>query len=69
MPTLKGTDLSSSCVQYFLCVVSSSIKLLIFHSTWLDTFWTDLIYLLNASILITMNIKLSFKFFGTIFND
>ena len=26
-------------------LVSSSINVSIFHSTWLDTFWTDLIYL------------------------
>ena len=31
-------------VQCFLCPVSSSINISIFHSTWLDSFWTDLIY-------------------------
>ena len=27
----------------FLCLVSSSINVFIFHITWLDTFWTDLV--------------------------
>ena len=31
-------------VQCFLCLVSSSINVSIFHSTWLDSFWTDLIH-------------------------
>ena len=26
-------------------LVSSSVNVFIFHSTWLDTFWTDLVYL------------------------
>ena len=43
VPTLKGTKASLSYVQCFLYLVSSSISVSIFHSTWLDTFWTDLI--------------------------
>ena len=43
VPTLKGTEASLSYVQCFLYLVSSSINISIFHSTWLDTFWTDLI--------------------------
>ena len=39
--TLKGTEASLSYVQWFLCLLSSSINISIFHSTWLDTFWTD----------------------------
>ena len=41
VPTLKGTEVLLSCVQCFLYLVSSSINVSIFHSTWLDTFWTD----------------------------
>ena len=44
VPALKGTEASLSCVQCFLCLVSSSMNVSIFHSTWLDTFWTNLIY-------------------------
>ena len=44
MPTLKGTEVSLSYVQCFSYLIPSSIKCLIFLSTWLDTFWTDLIY-------------------------
>ena len=43
MPTLKGTEVSLSYVQCFLCLVSSSINVSIFHITWLDAFCTDLI--------------------------
>ena len=42
--TLKGTGVSLSHVQCFRYLVSSSINVSIFHITWLDTFWTDLIY-------------------------
>ena len=50
-PTLKGTEASLSYVQCFLHLVSSSINVSIFDSTWLDTFWTALVYLkLNASV-------------------
>ena len=45
VPTLKGTEVSLSCVQCFFYLGSSSINISIFHITWLDTFWTDLIYL------------------------
>ena len=41
VPTLKGTEESLSCVQCFLYLVSSSKNVSSFHSTWLDTFWTD----------------------------
>ena len=44
VPTLKGTEASLSCVQCFLCLVSSPVNVSIFHSTWLDTFWTDLVF-------------------------
>ena len=44
VPTLKGTEVSLSYVWYFLYFVSSSIDVSIFHITWLDIFWTDLIY-------------------------
>ena len=43
VPTLKGTEALLSYVQCFLYLVSSSINVSIFHITWLDTFWTDLI--------------------------
>ena len=39
VPALKGTEVSLSCVQCFLYLVSSLINVSIFHSTWLDTFW------------------------------
>ena len=45
VPTLKGTEASLSCVLCFLHLVSSSISASIFHVTWLDTFWTDLVLL------------------------
>ena len=34
----EGTEASLSYVQCFLCLVSSSISVFIFHITWLDTF-------------------------------
>ena len=37
---LKGTEMSLSCVQCFLYLVSSSIHASIFNSMWLDTFRT-----------------------------
>ena len=40
--TLKGTEASSSYVPCFLHLVSPSINVSIFLSTWLDTSWTDL---------------------------
>ena len=44
VPTRKGTEASLSYVQCFLYCVCSLKKVSIFHITWLDTFWTDLIY-------------------------
>ena len=44
VPTLKGTEVSLSCAQCFLYLGSSSINVSIFHITWLDTFWTILIF-------------------------
>ena len=43
MPTLKGTEVSLSCVQCFLYLAASSIDASIFHATWLDTIWADLV--------------------------
>ena len=40
VPALKGTEASLSYVQDFLYLVSSSINVSVFHSMWLDTFWT-----------------------------
>ena len=45
VPTLKGTEVSLSCVECFLYLGSSSINVSIFHSTWLNTFWIDLVLL------------------------
>ena len=42
----KGTEASLSCVQCFSYLLSSSTNVPIFHMTWLDTFWTGLVYLL-----------------------
>ena len=39
VPNLKGTEASLSYIQCFLYLVSSSINVSVFHSTWLDTFW------------------------------
>ena len=44
MPALKGTEVSLSYVQCFLYLVSSLTNVFIFHSTWFDTFCTDLIF-------------------------
>ena len=44
MPTLKGTEASLSYVQSFLYLVSSSINISIFHITWLNTDWTDVVH-------------------------
>ena len=43
VPTLKGPEVSLSCVQCFFCLLSSSINVSSFLIAWLDTFWTDLI--------------------------
>ena len=45
VPTLKNTEASLSYVQCFLYLVSSSINVSILHSKWLDTFWTDFVYM------------------------
>ena len=50
VPTLKGTGASLPSVQCFLYLVSSSIKVSIFHITWLDTFWTHLVEYMIYSI-------------------
>ena len=47
--TLNGTEASLSCVQCFLYLVSSLINVSVFHITWLDTFWTNLIYMVKKS--------------------
>ena len=41
---VKGTEELLSYLQHFLYLVSSPINVFIFHSMWLDTFSTDLIY-------------------------
>ena len=50
LPTLKGTEESLSYVECFLYLVSSSINVSIFHIVWLDTFWTDLVYLVPEKL-------------------
>ena len=56
VPTLKVTEASLSYVQCTLYLVSSSINVSIFHISWLDTFWTDLIYCFTYfSILYKLN--------------
>ena len=45
IPTLEGTEVSWSYVQCFLYLVSSSVNVSVSHITWLDTSWTDLVYL------------------------
>ena len=37
-------------LQCFMYVVSSSINVFIFHITWVDTFWTELIYHINLRV-------------------
>ena len=51
MPTLKGTEVSLSHVQCLL-YLASSINVSIFHSAWLDTFWTELVSLLSTCYLL-----------------
>ena len=46
VPTLKETEVSLSYVQCFLYLVSSLINISVFHIIWLDTFWTDLVYII-----------------------
>ena len=50
VPTLEGTEASSSHVQCSLYLVSSSVNVSIFHITCLDTFWIDLVFSLNLWI-------------------
>ena len=50
VPTLKGTEASLSYVQCFLYLLSSSVNISIFHISWLDTFWTDLVYVHKCMI-------------------
>ena len=53
VPTLKGTKVSLFYEQWSLYLVSSPINILIFHITWLDTFWTDLvchIFFIHSSV-------------------
>ena len=66
VPTLKGTEASLSCVQCFLYLLSASGNVSIFHITWLDSFWTDLVcspylvrfgFLLHLSNLNSINIR------------
>ena len=45
VPTLKGTEASLSYVPCFLYLVSCSVSVSIFHMMWLNTFWTDLIWM------------------------
>ena len=40
--TLKGAEASLFFVQCFLCLISFSTHISIFHSTLLDTFWVDM---------------------------
>ena len=42
--TLQGTEVSLSYEQCFLYLVPSLINVSIFHITWLDIFWTDLVH-------------------------
>ena len=42
VPSLKGSEVLLSYVQFFLCLMSSSINVSIFHITWLNIFWTYL---------------------------
>ena len=53
VPTLKGTEEPLSYTQCFLYLIPSSINVSIFHSTWLDTFWTNLIYYIQFSSSLT----------------
>ena len=52
MPTLKGTEVSLSYVQCFLCLVSSSVNVSNYQIMWLDTFWTDHIFVSISNVMI-----------------
>ena len=43
VPTLKGSGSVTVLCQCFSYLVSSSINVSIFHITWLDTFWTEIV--------------------------
>ena len=45
VPTWKRTEVPLSYIQCLLYLVSSSINISIFCITWLDIFWTGLIYI------------------------
>ena len=45
---MKGTEASLSYVQYLLYLVSFSVNVSIFHITWLDTSWTDLVFIVGC---------------------
>ena len=49
VPTLKETEASLSCVQRLLYLVSS-INVSTSHSKWMNTFWTDCIYVSSVYI-------------------
>ena len=49
MPSLKRTEVSLSYEQCFLYLISSSVNVSIFHSAWLDTFWTGLVCCLQKT--------------------
>ena len=53
VPTLKGTEVSLSCVQCFLYLASSSVNLSLFHSTWLDTFSAGLRHTCTESLILS----------------
>ena len=44
MPSLKGTEVP---LCYVVFLESSLINVSIFHIAWLDTFWTDLVYIVR----------------------
>ena len=54
VPTLKGTEVSLSCVQCFLYLISYSVNVSIFQGICLDTLWKDLICWLGRSDLLTL---------------
>ena len=62
-PTLMGTEASLSYLQCFLRLVSSSVNVCIFHMTWLDTFWNNLVFSL-AFLWNTYKILFSFSAFS-----
>ena len=50
--TLQGTEVSLSYEQCFLYLVPSLINVSIFHITWLDIFWTDLVYVYYGKVFV-----------------